>query len=55
MGLVLYLTGLWVLCIIVSGALSVASIITGIIFIKRKYFGNIKVEDEAQLDDINEL
>lgn len=40
---------------IVAAGVSGISIVGSIIFIRRNFFGSTKIEDEAQLDDINEL
>jgi hypothetical protein len=52
LGLVLYLTNQWLICIIVASSVSGLSIIIIIIFIRKTYFGGAKVEDEVQAQDI---
>jgi hypothetical protein len=45
LGLVLYLTSQWLICIIVGGGVSAISIILSIIFIRKKFFSAARVED----------
>lgn len=55
LGLVLYLTEEWLICIIVGSVVSAASIVICIVFVRRRYFSGVKVEDEVTANDINEL
>jgi uncharacterized membrane protein YiaA len=45
MGLILYLTGMWTICVIATGAGCLLVIILCIIFIRRRFFSR-QVQDE---------
>lgn len=52
LGLVLYLTGEWTVCIVVGCTVSGVSIVVAVVVIRRRFFGGVKVEDEVQANDI---
>ena len=54
-GLLLFFTKNRILCIIIAAALSVASLLIAIIYIRRKYFSYARVEAESNQDDMEEL
>lgn len=45
LGLVLYVTGEWMICVIVGGCASGVSIVVAVVFIRRRFFVGAKVED----------
>lgn len=55
LGLVLYFTAQWLICIIVGGGVSALSIVVAIVFIRRKFFSSVRVEDEIRANDIEDL
>ena len=55
MGLVLYLTDLWLMCLIVAGALTVLLVVGVAVFIRRRFFTKGEIAPEAEEDEIKEL
>lgn len=49
------MTQQWVICVVVGSVVSAASIACAIVFIRRRFFSGLKVQDEIKQVDLNEL